>query len=142
MKEKWNQQRYTDFKIIELELDVEPNHPFYGIKSFIWLNPICLPYSYWRIKTILKDYFGWELDRIHPGYKGGRYPGYVNKYRVIDMVTKEVIHPKVTLETLRYVLTDNGFPFEEPKNKRKPACEAFLEAVEQHEKLKSKLNKD
>ena len=89
-----------------------------------------LPYSHWRIKQLMMEQYGIELEYIHPGYKGGRYPGYVNSYRLKWADTGEIINPRVKLESLRYFLAREGHPLHPPKVKRNPGCVAFLEAVE------------
>ena len=94
-----------------------------------------LPYSHQRIKELMIEEYGIELEYIHPGYKGGRYPGYVNSYRLKWADTGEIINPRVKLRALRYFLAKQGHSLYPPKVQRNPRCVEFLEIVDT---LKSK----
>lgn len=115
--------------------DNEPENPFAGatglIQTYDWL-----PYSHQRIKQLFHDEYGITLDCIHPGYKGGRYPGYVNRYCLRWIDTGEIINPSVKLDWLRYFLARHGHPLHDNGPKRNPKCEAFLEAVRQQNEQK------
>lgn len=72
-----------------------------------------LPYSYYRIVAILRDYYHAELN-LTRGYKEGRYiPNYKQRYEVRDIVTKEVIKENVHLDDLRRVFAKNRIPVQE-----------------------------
>ena len=77
-----------------------------------------LPYTPDRIKRILKDCFNAELENIWFGYKGHRFEGYVEHYRVIDCDTKEVLNDYATLDGLRYFLARNHFPLYDHKSEK------------------------
>ena len=47
------------------------------------------PYTQWQLKRIAKA-LNWELVRIC-AYKEGRYPGYKNRYNIVDMNTQEIL---------------------------------------------------
>lgn len=76
---------YFKYRTVEIPEDKSagPNDLFYGVTNFV-IPYTYLPYSPQRIKAIMLYDYGIELEFIHPGYKGNRYPGYVNKYRLID----------------------------------------------------------
>ena len=88
----------------------------------------CLPYSHQRVKQILRDYYHYRLKPVG-GYKANRRYGYVQKYHVIDTDTGETILEWVTLNAIRIVLTEEGFPLFETMKPCKGAME-FLEYIE------------
>ena len=97
-------------------------------------EPDYLPYSNDRVKRMVKE-CGCHLENIWAGYKGNRYPGYVEHYCIINDETKEIINGNVTLEGLRYFFARQGFPLEDEfsmsDNPRNQGAEAFMEAVGQ-----------
>lgn len=114
----------------------EPGDPFYGVRYLVQAYNF-LPYSHQRIKEILWTDYGLELDFIHPGYKGNRYPGYVNKYRVLNAETKEVVVERTTLNALRHFLAGRGHTVESPNH----GAVTFLRAVEAiREKMEAEAN--
>ena len=123
----------SEFERITFDAPIpgEPSedNPFGGATGFV-RRYTYLPYSHQRIKQLLMEQYGIELEYIHPGYKGGRYPGYVNSYRLKRADTGEIINPRVKLDWLRYFLAQEGHPLHEPKVKRNPGCVAFLKSVE------------
>lgn len=115
---------YTSHEITMPE-DISPDNPLYGVTGLTKAYDY-LPYSFNRIQDIMLYDYGIELEFIHPGYKGNRYPGYVNKYRLIDYYTREVVYPRVTLKQLRYFLAPRGHILHTPNL----GAVAFLRAVE------------
>ncbi|MDD6139658.1 MAG: hypothetical protein PUB68_10830 [Lachnospiraceae bacterium] len=71
------------------------------------------PYTQWQLKRIAKA-LNWELVRIC-AYKEGRYPGYKNRYNIVDMNTQEILAKNVHLDDLRCIFArlEIGFPDEE-----------------------------
>lgn len=67
-----------------------------------------IPYSSWRVKRILKEYFGCHMETIG-GYKYNRTHS-VNHYRVVVTETGEVLLEDVTLYQLQKWLAKKGFP--------------------------------
>lgn len=88
-----------------------------------------IPYSCQRIKQILKEDYHYRLE-ARLGYKCNRYKGYVQKYRMIDDDTGEVLAEKVTLDALRLLLTKKGYPLYKPIQRCKGA-EEFMNCVEE-----------
>lgn len=84
-------------------------------------KPDYLPYSNDRIKRMIKE-CGCHLENIWAGYKGNRYPGYVEHYRIINDETEEVINSNVTLED-EFSISNTP--------KRNQGAQAFIEAVDQ-----------
>lgn len=123
----------NDFSRIALDTPIpgtpSEDNPFGGVTGIAFRYDY-LPYSHWRIKELMLEQYGIELEYIHPGYKGGRYPGYVNSYRLKWADTGEIINPRVKLDWLRYFLAHEGHPLHPPEIKRNPGCVAFLQAVE------------
>lgn len=79
------------------------------------------PYTYHRLKRILKKYCGnpdkggYRLEKIYE-YKWGRYPGQELHYDIVDNETDEVIRGYVTLRELRIFfsgIAGTGFPLED-----------------------------
>lgn len=94
-----------------------------------------LPYSYWRIVEILKNYYNAELQLVR-GYKEGRWnPYYKQHYKIVDRSTQKVLNEKVYLEDLRYFFARKGFPIIDPKriqardSKRSKGAEAYLRSI-------------
>ncbi len=105
-------QNYTD-REQELEIDVplDENGELKFRRGYDYL-----PYTSGRIKRILKEHFNAELENIWFGYKGHRFEGYVEHYRVIDCNTKEVLNACATLDGLRRFLARNHFPLRDEKS--------------------------
>lgn len=70
-------------------------------------------YSFWRIKRILKEDYNNRLENIWQGYKANRRPNYVERYNLIDNETNDIILSNITLNSLRKVLTEEGYPLKE-----------------------------
>lgn len=100
-----------------------------GCYTGIRLGYDYLDYSHWRIKEILKLYYDCSLVNRPVGYKGKRYPGFVEHYDIVFNPTGEVIISNVTLDQYRQLFARKGFPLHEPDNKRRKGAEAFLDAV-------------
>ena len=88
-----------------------------------------LPYSYWRVITLLRDHYGLEVENLWQGYKSNRRPGYQELYRLKDISTGEIVVPMTNMRTMQQFLAHQGFPQYAPKVKRNPGAVAFLEAV-------------
>ena len=88
-----------------------------------------LPYSHWRIKQILNDYYNAHLVCIR-GYKEGRYPGYHQHYNIYDNTTGNLIAEHIYLDDLRSCFAKEDFPLHEKKNKRNKNAVEFLKAVQ------------
>ena len=69
----------------------------------------CMPYSHQRVKYILKNDYHCILQPIL-SYKGNRRYGYVQKYNLINEDTGETLVENVTLNAMRIVLTQEGYP--------------------------------
>ena len=106
--------------VIEFDENIE------WVRAYTWL-----PYSPQRIKQLMWEKYGIELEWIHPGYKGGRYPGYRRSYVMRWADTGEIINPRIKLEQLRYFLAREGHPLYDPKVKRHYGCARFMEVLEQ-----------
>lgn len=85
------------------------------------------PYTHWRIKRILRDYYALELENIFQGYKANRRYGYCRLYRVLDIETKEVFIECISMDGLRQILTEQGFPLKE--SSYNPYAEYFMEIL-------------
>lgn len=73
-------------------------------------------YSFYRIKRILKKFYNCGLQKVYPGYKGNRYPGFKNKYHIYDLETGKIIVQNAKLDVIRYYLSTIGcigFPLED-----------------------------
>lgn len=88
----------------------------------------CHPYSHQRIKQILLNDYHIELQPQY-SYKSNRIAPYVNRYRMVNIDTKEVLAEKITLNAIRILLTKEGYPLKEPVKPCKGAIE-FLKFVE------------
>ena len=86
-----------------------------------------LPYTHWRIKQILQDYFNAYLVRQR-AYKEGRYPGYKQRYNIYAISSGKLIKKNVRLDDLRYFFASKEFPLHE-NNKRNPMAQYFLSVV-------------
>lgn len=87
-----------------------------------------LPYSHWRIKQILNNYYNAHLVCIR-GYKEGRYAGYKQHYNIYANGTNRLISEHVYLYDLRCIFARNGFPLHEPDINRNPSAENFLNII-------------
>ncbi|MDR2284396.1 MAG: hypothetical protein LBE37_14350 [Sphingobacterium sp.] len=97
-----------------------------------------IPYSFHRIKRILKE-SGLHLENIHAGYKGNRYKGYVEHYKIIDTATGKVHNERTNLHTLRCFFARQGIPEFDEKSSSKQLQSQRLIA---DQVLKSISNKD
>lgn len=93
-----------------------------------------LPYTPCRIKRILKEMFDYRLENIWQGYKANRYPGYVEKYQLIENGTERVVNPCITLDQIRHIFANADVPLYDEKSSynqtgRNQGAERFLEAV-------------
>lgn len=86
-----------------------------------------LPYTPWRLKQILKDYYGAYLVCIR-GYKEGRYPGYKQRYNIYDISTNKLLRKDVRLDDLRRLFAKEDIPLHDTI-KRNPNAEYFLAIV-------------
>lgn len=95
-----------------------------------------IPYHWKRINQILQQEYNCRLENIWQGYKANRRPGYVEIYNLIDCETNTVIAPRITLQGLRIIFTEEGYPL---KQKKKTSghlqkAEEFLKLVESRKK--------
>lgn len=68
-----------------------------------------LPYTYNRIVTILREYYGAELVDLCTGYKQTRYIQ-KKRYNVVKIDTKEIIYKNIFLDDLRCVFANRCIP--------------------------------
>lgn len=97
----------------------------------------CKPFSHQRVKNILlRDY---HLT-LHPvgGYKCNRRFGYVQMYHVINTDNGETVLQNVTLNALRIILTQEGYPL---KEEVKP-CQGAIQFLEYVEQLKNQQRRE
>lgn len=66
-------------------------------------------YSRMRIEQILKEDFNYSLIKNYAGYKGDRNPNHRATYKLIDNTTQNILDKMVTLDSLRYMLTLEGY---------------------------------
>lgn len=104
----------------EFDMEFEENATLHRIYTFA-------PYTHWRIKQILNDYYNAHLVCIR-GYKEGRYPGYKQHYNVYDNTTGHLIREHIYLDDLRRLFARQDFPLQEP-TARNPGAERFLQSV-------------
>ena len=90
---------------------------------------VMVKYSHQRIRQILLDDYHYELIPINDGYKGNRKRGYVQKYDVRNLDTGELVVGSATLNALRIILQQEGYPLTEPVQPNQGAVN-FLEYVE------------
>lgn len=76
-------------------------------------------YSFFRIKRILKEDYGIVLKNRWQGYKANRRKGYTERYDLILEEDNSVILENISLNGLRYVLTQEGYPLYDEKSKIK-----------------------
>ena len=107
----------------EYDIVLPPDATFRRVYDF-------LPYTHWRLKQLLNDYYNAHLERIR-AYKEGRYPGYRQRYNIYDNDTGKLIRSNVHLDDLRRFFASKDFPLqkEDTINKRNPKAEQFLEIV-------------
>lgn len=96
-----------------------------------------LPYTFHRIKRILKEYFGVHLYPIG-GYKCNRVPNYHQHYWVVSDETNEILIEDVTLDSLRYFFAGMNIPLLDEhsagqKSNRNPGAARFMEITAQSE---------
>lgn len=116
--------------VIEFDEPIDaPGTPFHGCTGFIQTYD-WLPYGYWRVITLLRDYYNLEVVNIWQGYKSNRRPGYQELYQLVDCDTKEVIVPLTCMRTMQQFLAHQGFAQYSPKVKRHDGCERFLALLE------------
>lgn len=91
-----------------------------------------IPYTFWRIQRILKRDYHYRMEKIQQGYKANRSPYYREYYRIINMDTDELVCPKASLNGLRDLLTQEGYPLHD-EDDRNIGADNFLEWVKDHE---------
>lgn len=96
-----------------------------GIRKYSYL-----PYSYWRIREILKDHYNAYLEEII-WYKCSRVPNYHQAYKIKNISTGNIIAENVVLDDLRRVFAKQDFPLKKTDviQKRNAGAEYFLETV-------------
>uniref|UniRef100_UPI00405757F1 hypothetical protein n=1 Tax=Acetatifactor sp. TaxID=1872090 RepID=UPI00405757F1 len=102
------------------DLEMDPNAGLHRVYDY-------LPYSHWRIKQILRDYYGARLVCVR-AYKEGRYPGYKQRYYIYDIATGKLIRKDIRLDELRRLFAHEDFPLEED-NGRNPKAAQFMAIV-------------
>lgn len=68
-----------------------------------------LKYSHQRIKSILKNEYNILLIKEYQGYKANRRKGYCERYTMVQADTQQTILRGVTLNSLRTILTQEGY---------------------------------
>ena len=132
---------FDDEVIIDEEMqEVFENGDFEGA-----VRPNYKPYSQWRIKQILLEYYGIELRPYFNWYKAMRYRP-CQQYVLYDMRTNEIVgyEQGYTFEELRSILAPLDFPLhdeelnkelkrlkrkEAKKSTRNQNAERFLEIL-------------
>lgn len=107
----------------------------------IHLVPAYLPYTYWRIVEILRDYYNMELIKYR-AYKEGRYPGYKCRYALKNKETGERIGGNIHLDDLRVFFARKEIPLKEDDRNFKAYW--FLKIVDEiakQQKLEKKSEK-
>lgn len=91
-------------------------------------------YSHQRIKQILHEDYHYDLIPISVGYKGNRRRGYVQKYDVRSLDTGELIVSHATLNAIRIILQQEGYPLHAPEQPNQGAVDflAYVESTKQH----------
>lgn len=87
-----------------------------------------LPYTPWRIKRILSRDYHCRLENIWQGYKASRRPGYCEVYRIVNEDTNEIVVEKATLNGLRKIFTQEGYPLHD-KDDWDIGAQNFMEIV-------------
>lgn len=88
-----------------------------------------MPYSYWRIRQILREYYNARLECVR-AYKEGRYAGYKQRYYIYDIETGKVLRKNIRLDALRRFLAQQDFPLKEADTPhRNPQAAQFLAIV-------------
>ena len=93
-----------------------------------------LPYTHWRIKRILKNDYDCRLECICT-YKGNRVPNYRCKYRLIQNYDNKVLVEGITMDNLRKLFTEEGYPL-------KDGCTPNMGAIKFLEYVNSIKNRD
>lgn len=96
---------------LDIEVSIDENGELKFRRGYDYL-----PYTADRIKRILKVYCNAELENIWFGYKGHRYEGYVEHYRIIECDTKEILNDYATLDGLRHFFARNNIPLYDEKS--------------------------
>lgn len=104
----------------------------------VHLVPAYLPYTYFRIVEILRDYYNMELIRVR-AYKEGRYPGYKCRYTLKNKETGERIGGNIHLDDLRSFFARKEIPLKEEDRNIKAYW--FLQIVDEIAK-QQKLQKE
>ncbi len=68
------------------------------------------PYTFWRIKQILRDDYNISLEKVW-GYKYRR--GKCTSYRLVSLTDGSVIVKETILDHLRILLTEEGYPLKD-----------------------------
>ena len=74
-------------------------------------------YSYWRIVRILHKDYNIVLKKRWQGYKANRKKGYKERYDLILEEDNSIILENISLNGLRYVLTQEGYPLYDERSK-------------------------
>ena len=99
-----------------------------------------LPYSQWRIKRVLKAYLNAYLKNRPVGYKGNRYPGFVERYDIVDCDTDEVLYSNLTLYAICRVFASCNIPLHDDKSK---SCKNInFKAIEFMDALKERYGEE
>lgn len=107
----------------------------------------CEQYSHQRVQQILHWDYHCTMQPINGGYKENRRKGYVKKYHLINNDTGEILAERITMNAMRIILTEEGYPLhpsveelERMKEYKKTipnqGAIAFLAFVEKQKKLK------
>lgn len=79
-----------------------------GDFSDLKITPVYLPYSYWRCKKLLFEYYG--IDMItRTGYKLDRYRGH-RTYRLVWVDNGEVLNECMSLKEIQYFIVNLKHP--------------------------------
>lgn len=96
-----------------------------------------LPYTDYRLHRILDKFYDCHLEKIQQGYKANRRKGYRELYKIIQNSDGKVISEKVSLNGLRLVFTEAGYPVDDKDDPNVDAI-LFLEIVHSIENAKQK----
>ena len=68
------------------------------------------PYTYHRMKRILKEHYGCKLEKIWQGYKANRQAGYKELYNIVKVSDGMIVAERITLDRLRHVFANADYP--------------------------------
>lgn len=114
--------------------DVEYFEDLEGVTE-VTFRPHYLPYTYSRVRQILRDDYQLDMITNRGGYKANRYRDFCT-YKLVYLDSREVYEESVTLHQLRYCLAKQGYPLRSKpprttydKKGRRMGCIKFLEAI-------------